>query len=566
MDSASPAARGVPIAVVVAATVVAVGALPTLMGLNETGVPTGALYSAGWPALGLAAAMLIDSRRDARLGIVMTVLALVPVVVFVVALVAEGAPVWEGLERTWRAAGFVPVLVACAAIIAAAGFAPNRQARRRQCWLLVWTAVLLAALALAPLAVDARTTAVIMTLGLWGLSGLVVRLVTVDDLRPLDEPLVDVAAAIIPMGIGAGVGVAVGVVANRAALPAPELSAAFAAVTSAALAWPGARLVRRWWLERRYGTGVLAPSDVAAITADLHHLTDPRELLGKASDLVAACSGHRGATIVLGEDQPDVPPNWVSHSLVVGGDRVGTLLLDAADPEGPEPRQVRTVEQLVPTLALVCRAVALAIDASHAEQDVARERDAERHRVLGDLHDGLGPVLAGMSMRLQAVLRTEPTPLLESLASQLSVARTDLRRLVTDLAPAALDGTDLSAALSRLCASFDGEGRHVAVEFDGELEPPPPVAVAVYRSVAEGITNAFRHGQATHVNVRVCAADPGRVTVDVFDDGTGGPVTPGFGLTSLRRRAENLGGTLAVEGRPGSGLRLHVELPVRGAA
>ena len=73
MDSASPAARGVPIGVVVAGTVVAVGALPTLMGLNETGVPTGALYGAGWPALGLAAALLIDRRRDARLGIIMTV-------------------------------------------------------------------------------------------------------------------------------------------------------------------------------------------------------------------------------------------------------------------------------------------------------------------------------------------------------------------------------------------------------------------------------------------------------------------------------------------------------------
>ena len=73
--------------------------------------------------------------------------------------------------------------------------------------------------------------------------------------------------------------------------------------------------------------------------------------------MVAACSGHREVTLVLGEDGPDVPSGWVEHPLLVGGDRVGTLLLDPGNPEGPEPRQARIVEQLVPTVALVSRAV-----------------------------------------------------------------------------------------------------------------------------------------------------------------------------------------------------------------
>ena len=98
--------------------------------------------------------------------------------------------------------------------------------------------------------------------------------------------------------------------------------------------------------------------------------------------MVAASSGHPEVTLVLGDDDPDVPPGWVEHPLLVGGDRVGTLLLDATDPEGPEPRQARMVEQLLPTVALVCRAVGLAVEAEHARQDVARERDAERARIL----------------------------------------------------------------------------------------------------------------------------------------------------------------------------------------
>src|SRR5215203_3689266 len=102
--------------------------------------------------------------------------------------------------------------------------------------------------------------------------------------------------------------------------------------------------------------------------------------------MVAAASGHAQVTLLLGEDGPDVPPGWVDHPLLVGGDRVGTLLLQSDDPQGPEPRPRRMVEQLLPTVALICRAVGLALEAEHARQDVVRERDAERTRILGDLH------------------------------------------------------------------------------------------------------------------------------------------------------------------------------------
>jgi hypothetical protein len=57
--------------------------------------------------------------------------------------------------------------------------------------------------------------------------------------------------------------------------------------------------------------------------------------------MVAASSRHPEVTLVLGEDSPEVPPGWVDHPLLVGGDRVGTLLLNPDDPEGPEPRQAR---------------------------------------------------------------------------------------------------------------------------------------------------------------------------------------------------------------------------------
>jgi signal transduction histidine kinase len=282
--------------------------------------------------------------------------------------------------------------------------------------------------------------------------------------------------------------------------------------------------------------------------------------------MVAAASGSRDAQIVLGEDEPAAPAHWVVHPLLVGGDRVGALVVESENPEGPETRQQRVVAQLLPTVALVARAVGLAVEAEYARRDVARERDAERRRVLGDLHDGLGPVLAGMSMRVQAARRTagsaETEKLLGDLAADLAASRTDLRRIVAGITPSVLDDGDLESALRALVHSFgspvDGSRVTLNVRLDAVLSPA--VKVAVYRSVAEGVTNALRHAAASSIAVRV-EADAGMVRVDVVDDGRGGPVVPGVGLSSLAQRAGSLGGCLRVASAEPAGTHLHLELP-----
>jgi signal transduction histidine kinase len=250
--------------------------------------------------------------------------------------------------------------------------------------------------------------------------------------------------------------------------------------------------------------------------------------------------------------------------LVVGGDQVGTLFFEPAHREGPESRQQRTVAQLLPTVSLMAKAVALAVEADHARRDVTRQRAAERARILGDLHDGLGPALAGMSLRVRAELRRHPAPLLESLAREQAACRTDLRRIVSGLTPSMLESSDLPAALRALAGSFGHNGPSVTLDVDLDGEVSPEVAVAVYRSVAEGVTNALRHAQATRVSVTVRDAPGEGVNVQVCDDGCGGPIVWGVGLSSLRRRAEELGGILDVTA-DGSGTRLLLDLPVRTA-
>ena len=617
-DIAPPA--GVTVEVFAAGVCFAIGAgtVPAT-GLLVQNEPT-VILLLGWPAFALAGGVILDRQPGSSLGRFLTALALMPVLDLLwaivdaagvpdgadinravahlgalqVLLVAIGVPwLFRGLPRLARVAagpavvGATAVAVAgpdslmrsaeWAIVIAAVAAAylligqevltETRESRRRTTWLLVILVVSGIATGIgwifAPSSADFVTTG-----ALWLTAFATVRLVFVSDFRPLAEHALDVAVVLATLAAAAVVGGLVLLGAQWTPIPSPRSSAAFSALVTLAMTVPAALWARRAFLARRYGNGTISPSDVAMITADLHAQTEPRDLLDKAARMVASASGSREASIVLGDEAPAVPDNWVLHPLVVGGDQVGALLVESGKAEGPELRQQRVVAQLLPTVALVARAVGLAVEAEHARLDVSRERDAERNRILGDLHDGLGPVLAGMSMRVQATLRTTNDPvyadLLTDLSADLARSRTDLRRLVAGITPSVLDEGDLASALDRLVRQFRsaaaGPGLGLDVRLPGVL--PSEVQVAVYRCVAEGITNALRHARASHIDVTVHASGD-HVLVDVVDNGAGGPVVAGVGLASLAQRAEALGGCLEMSPVVPRGTRLHLQLPAR---
>src|SRR4051794_2738102 len=159
--------------------------------------------------------------------------------------------------------------------------------------------------------------------------------------------------------------------------------------------------------------------------------------------------------------------------------------------------------------------------------------------------------------------RPPPTRWPASCALELKTAIGDVRRLVHELRPPALDELGLAGALQRLAERISADdGPRVAVETPSELPAlPAAVEVAVYRIAQEALTNVVRHAAATRCTVRLdVEAEELRMTV--ADDGVGfTPGAHGVGLASMRERAEEMGGTCTVAAEPGGGTVVRARLP-----
>jgi signal transduction histidine kinase len=171
--------------------------------------------------------------------------------------------------------------------------------------------------------------------------------------------------------------------------------------------------------------------------------------------------------------------------------------------------------------------------------------------------------------------------MLSEVKTQAQAAIGDIRRLVYELRPPTLDQLGLVSALQEYITSQNATNRLRLVLNAPEKLPllPAAVEVAAYRIVLEALTNVARHSQAQSCLVNLYLEEGGPATADeapcliggeatrlvleIRDDGVGLPVQvqPGVGLTSMRERAEELGGTFTVTSNPASGTQLLVLLP-----
>jgi signal transduction histidine kinase len=149
-------------------------------------------------------------------------------------------------------------------------------------------------------------------------------------------------------------------------------------------------------------------------------------------------------------------------------------------------------------------------------------------------------------------------------------AVSDVRRLVYGLRPPALDALGLLAALRVHVANHTDSGIMVTIEAPEELPPlPAAVEVAAYRVVMEAINNVVSHAGASTCGVLISLDDEaGTLTLDVSDDGRGieEDHKPGVGLSSMRERAEELGGSFRISYMPAGGTRVLASLPLEASA
>ncbi|MBA2382756.1 MAG: hypothetical protein H0V73_11655 [Chloroflexi bacterium] len=200
---------------------------------------------------------------------------------------------------------------------------------------------------------------------------------------------------------------------------------------------------------------------------------------------------------------------------------------------------------------------------------IVAAREEERMRLRRDLHDGLGPTLAALGLkvdRARAEVTTDPDavgPSLDEIRADLRSAIAQIRGLARELRPPGLDALGLVDALRQQLAAIGGpDGPAVELQA-GPIGPlSPAIEVAAYRIVVEAVTNAIRHADATRCSVSL-VVDRDLLVIRVADDGRGiepGPV--GVGTRAMYERASELGGELIVEAGPSGGSVVSATLPM----
>jgi signal transduction histidine kinase len=242
-------------------------------------------------------------------------------------------------------------------------------------------------------------------------------------------------------------------------------------------------------------------------------------------------------------------------AVIVGSSRTGGL--------GPD-----TESHLADFAELIATAIANAH--AHAELIASRARivtaaDNARRGIERDLHDGAQQRLVTLALQVRALqMKLPPDPAevqarIAAIGEGLRVASEELRELAHGVHPAILSRGGLRPALSDL-------GRRAPVPVDVHVDVPTrlpqPVEIAAYYTVAEALTNAAKHAQASTVTVNVDTS-PQCLRVAVADDGIGGAtVNDGSGLLGLEDRVKALGGTLHVSSAVGAGTTLVAEMPL----
>ncbi len=269
----------------------------------------------------------------------------------------------------------------------------------------------------------------------------------------------------------------------------------------------------------------------------------------------------------------------VQLPLIYQGETVGQLRLSTRSlGEAFTPGEQRLLGDIARHIGVTAHAVLLTqelrqltADLQRSREELVKSREEERRRLRRDLHDELGPQLASLKLNLDVtrnLISRDPRAaemLLVELTTQCQAAIADIRQLVFDLRPPALDELGLVGAVHEYTRQIiSQDGLQIRLDSQKDLPPlPAAVEVAAYRITLEALANFVRHSQGSACQVSISQSD-GRLQVEVCDNGLGLPeqVHSGVGLSSMRERAAELSGTCVIESLPQGGTRVLARLPL----
>lgn len=340
----------------------------------------------------------------------------------------------------------------------------------------------------------------------------------------------------------------------------------------------------RQWLQQMVNRLMYGQRDEPA--AALRHLRQqlaltvaPEELLLTIAQSITQSLKVPYAAIVLQQGETSqVLAEWGTPSpgverlpLAYRHEVLGQLLVAPrrAD-ERLTPGDYRLLQEIAHEAGVAIHALQLTLDLQRTREQLVMAREEERRRLRRDLHDGLGPQLATLPLKIDAarnLLTRDPTQadrLLVEYKTQTQAALTDLRRIVHNLRPPALDQLGLLSALRQHLATVQEANLQITLDAPEQLPAlPAAVEVAAYHIVLEALANVIRHAAAQRCIIKLQIVSS-QIHLTICDDGKG--LSPddvaGIGLRSMRERAEELGGVFLLSASTSGGTQLTVHLPM----
>lgn len=257
-----------------------------------------------------------------------------------------------------------------------------------------------------------------------------------------------------------------------------------------------------------------------------------------------------------------------TFEMVTMGERVGRLLVATRSVGGHfTGHECRLLEGVALHAAVAAEATRLTRELEDSRGRLIVAQDKERARLWRELHDGVGSALTGMAMQVRAARKCAGgtdrlITILDGLATDLQDCRGELRQLIDQLQPHALD-RGLEEALRAECRRFTGPALRVDLDVTDDLRGiPVAIQAAAHRIVAEALHNVARHAKAETCTVTVERRRS--LSIEVLDNGIGFvvPRQGGVGLHSMRERASELGGDCSVTSVRPHGTAVRVQLPI----